>query len=87
MNRILTPREEEVMQILWHLKKTFVKEILEKFKESKPPYNTISSMVRKLEAEGKGKAGFKVFGNTYRYFPFLKKAAYRRFFLGNVIRE
>ena len=85
MKRILTPREEEVMQILWQLKKAFVKEILEQFKDPKPPYNTISSVVRKLESEGM--VGFQAFGNTHQYFPILKKAAYRRFVLIKLIRD
>ncbi len=85
MKRMLTPREEAVMQILWRLKKCFVKEILEQLPEPKPPYNTISSVVRKLEAEGM--VGFKAFGKTHQYFPILKKSTYRRRVLSKIIRE
>jgi BlaI family penicillinase repressor len=38
----LTRAEEEVMQILWRLKRGFIKEILEKFEEPRPAYSTVS---------------------------------------------
>lgn len=72
----LTHKEEEVMQILWRLEKAFVKEIIEEMPEPKPPYNTISSIVRKLE--GQGLIGHKAFGKTHRYFPVLKKESYKK---------
>ena len=46
----LTKTEERIMQILWKLKKAFVKDIIEQLPdEPKPPYNTISSVVRILK--------------------------------------
>lgn len=74
MNK-LTHKEEEIMQILWSLKKGFVKEILEKMSEPKPPYNTVSSIVRKLETMGL--VSHEAFGKTHRYYPILKKENYR----------
>jgi len=75
MNR-LTHKEEEIMQILWTLRKGFVKEILEQMREPKPPYNTVSSIVRKLESMGL--VGHEAFGKTHRYYPILKKENYRK---------
>ena len=72
----LTHKEEEVMQILWSLKKGFVKEILELMSEPKPPYNTVSSIVRKLETMNL--VGHEAFGKTHRYYPILKKENYRK---------
>ena len=72
----LTHKEEEIMRILWDLKKGFVKDILEKMSEPKPPYNTISSTVRELESMGL--VGHEAFGKTHRYFPILKKERYRK---------
>ena len=34
----LNPKEEEIMQILWRLKKAFVKEIVAEMKSPRPPY-------------------------------------------------
>ncbi|UOQ64649.1 BlaI/MecI/CopY family transcriptional regulator [Hymenobacter volaticus] len=72
----LTKTEERIMQILWKLKKAFVKDIIEQLPdEPKPPYNTISSVVRILER--KEYVGFKAYGKTYEYFPLISRAQYR----------
>lgn len=72
----LTKTEERIMQIMWNLKKAFVKDIIEYLPDNpKPPYNTISSVVRILER--KGFIGFKVYGKTYEYFPLISKTEYR----------
>ena len=63
------------MQILWTLNKAFVKDILEELPDPKPPYNTVSSIVRKLENEGF--VDHHTYGNTHQYFPLLKKSQYR----------
>lgn len=63
------------MTILWRLGNAFVNDILAEMEEPKPPYNTVSSIVRKLEAEGL--VGYDAFGKTHRYFPILKKEDYR----------
>lgn len=71
----LTHKEEEVMTILWRLGKAFVNDILNEMEEPRPPYNTVSSIVRKLV--GEGLIGYEAFGKTHRYFPLLKKEDYR----------
>ena len=42
----LTRAEEEIMQILWEIKKGFVKNIVENFPDPKPAYNTVSTIVQ-----------------------------------------
>lgn len=71
----LNHKEEEVMHILWKLEKAFVKEIIAEM-PGKPPYNTISSVVRKLE--NMSLIGHEDFGKTYRYYPILKKEDYKK---------
>src|SRR6476620_9358056 len=71
----LTKAEERIMQILWKLQKAFVKDVIEELdEEPKPPYNTISSIVRILEK--KGYLSFKAYGKTYEYFPLVDKETY-----------
>jgi BlaI family penicillinase repressor len=71
----LTKTEERIMQIFWDVKSAFIKDIIDKLPdEPKPPYNTISSVVRILVK--KGYIGFNSYGNTYQYFPVVTKAAY-----------
>lgn len=77
----LTKAEEQVMQVLWGLEKGFVNDILEKFPEPKPAYNTISTIVRILEK--KGFIDHKAYGKTHEYFPTVSKKEYtRKYFKG-----
>ena len=70
----LTRREEEIMQIIWKLGRAFPKEIMEYLTKPIPPYNTILSMVRKLESNGW--LAFKKFGKSHQYFPLVEKKDY-----------
>lgn len=81
----LTNAEERVMQILWQLKKAFVKDIIARMPDPKPPYNTISSVVRILEK--KGFVDHKAYGKTHEYFPAISKVAYKRFAFKNLMKS
>ncbi|HNY01096.1 MAG TPA: BlaI/MecI/CopY family transcriptional regulator [Bacteroidales bacterium] len=72
----LTRAEEEVMQVLWTLGKGFIHDLLEKFPEPKPAYNTVSTIIRILEQ--KGFVGHKAYGRTHEYFPVISKKDYTR---------
>ncbi|WP_339894528.1 BlaI/MecI/CopY family transcriptional regulator, partial [uncultured Algibacter sp.] len=67
----LTKAEEDIMQILWQLKKANVKAIIEEFPEPKPAYNTVSTIVRILE--NKGFVDYKKEGKGHVYFPLMEK--------------
>jgi len=75
----LTNKEEEIMKILWQLKKAFVKEIMEEITHSKPHYNTLSTIVRNLEE--KKYVGFEAFGKTHRYYPLITREEYYKRFV------
>ena len=77
----LTRAEEQVMQILWDIKKGFVKDVIGKMPDPKPAYNTISTIIRILEK--KGFVNYKSYGNTHEYFPNITRDEYRSFFLKN----
>ncbi len=81
----LTKAEEPVMQIIWRLKTVFVKDVIKELPEPKPPYNTISSIVRMLE--GKGFLGHKAYGKTHEYFPVITKGAYRKEMFKSIVSE
>lgn len=72
----LTVKEEEIMQVLWDLKKALVRDIMDKLPNSEQPYTTISSIVRILER--KGFVSHKPYGKTHEYFPLISKVEYRR---------
>ena len=79
----LTKAEEQIMQILWDLKKGFVKDILERLPDPKPAYNTVSTIVRILQE--KGFVGHETFEKSHCYFPMLDRETYTRKFLRNFI--
>jgi len=81
----LTKAEEQVMQILWKLRKAFVKDVVEHFGALKPAYNTVSTIIRILEK--KGFVSYKSYGNTYEYFPLISKNEYSSIYLGNFVRK
>lgn len=45
----LTIQEEEVMLHIWSMGECFVKDIVAKFPEPKPPYTTVASIVNNLK--------------------------------------
>ena len=83
--RELTRAEEEIMQVLWKIKKGFVKEILEHFNEPKPAYNTISTIVRILQE--KGFVSHKAYGRTHEYFPIVSKDDYSKMHLKTFVKD
>jgi len=48
----LTQRELAVLEILWNIESGFVNDVLDKFPDPKPPYTTVSSIIRILETKG-----------------------------------
>jgi len=83
--RELTRAEEEVMQVLWKLKKGFVKDILEHFDDPKPAYNTVSTIVRILQ--DKGFVGHTAYGRTHEYFPLVTKEEYSKSHLNSFVND
>ena len=79
----LTKAEEQVMQILWQIKRGFVKDILAKMPDPKPAYNTVSTIVRILEK--KGFVSYQAYGKTHEYYPLVAKKDYSHFFLKSFI--
>ncbi len=79
----LTNKEEEIMHILWKLKKAFVKEVMAEITEEQPHYNTLSTIIRNLEE--KGFVSHNAFGNTHQYFPVVSMEDYRKRFMNTAI--
>ncbi len=67
----LTNREEQIMDYLWGHGPSFVKDIKASFKDPKPHYNTVSTLVRNLEQ--KKAIDHEDFGTTYRYYAAISK--------------
>jgi BlaI family penicillinase repressor len=81
----LTKAEEQVMQILWQLKESIVKDVLEKMPEPRPAYNTVSTVIRVLES--KGVISHKAYGNSHVYFPLISEEEYKKFTFDKMMKN
>ena len=81
----LTKAEERIMQILWDLERGFIKDIQEHFPNPKPPYNTISTIVRVLVK--KEIVSYKSYGGSYQYFPLITREDYRSEQMGRLMNN
>ena len=79
----LTNKEEEILHILWQLKKGFVKDVVSKLPNPKPHYNTISTLIRKMEEKGYIK--YIAYGKTHEYYPVITKEEYRKKYMSKTI--
>ncbi len=81
----LTKAEERIMQILWDIKKGYIKDIQDEFSEPKPPYNTVSTIVRVLVK--KDIVSFNKYGNTYEYFPMITREEYSKSQMNRLVSD
>lgn len=81
----LTQKEEEVMEFFWDEGSLFVKQIVEKYADPKPHFNTISTYVRTLEE--KGFLSHERFGTSHRYFAVISKKEYQNRTLKGVVKK
>ena len=81
----LTKREEELMKLFWEKGPMFVKEIIPLLDDPKPHFNTISTIVRGLEA--KGFVAHEAFGNTHRYYAAVSESEHGKQTLGSVVNR
>jgi|SRR5699024_2721824 len=75
--KTLTRAEEEIMQLLWKLKKANVAELIEEMEAPKPAYNTVSTIVRILV--DKKFVDYTKKGRGHFYFPIIDKETYSSF--------
>jgi BlaI family transcriptional regulator, penicillinase repressor len=74
MTKQLTKAEEQIMQVLWDLEESSVKDIITQLPEPKPAYNTVSTIIRILET--KEFVAHKTEGRGYVYYPIIDKDTY-----------
>lgn len=74
-NKELTRAEEQIMQILWEIRKGFIKDVILRMPKPKPAYSTVSTIMRILVT--KGFVGYKAYGKTHEYFPLIDRETYK----------
>ena len=83
--KALTKREDQIMEIVWRLRKGFIRDIIEGFPEPKPHYNTVATLVKILVK--KGVLESELVGNTHQYSPTQSFEEYREQQLSGIKRK
>lgn len=82
----LTAQEEQVMQAIWRTGEGVVKDFIAQLAHGDTiPYTTVASIVKNLEKKEYIRS--KKIGNTNLYTPAIELEAYKKHFLGGVVRE
>ncbi|MBD5210358.1 MAG: BlaI/MecI/CopY family transcriptional regulator [Bacteroidales bacterium] len=81
----LTDKEEELMRMLWEHGPMFVSQLLELYPEPKPHFNTVSTVIRRLES--KGIVAHNDVSGSYQYYPVAERETYGNRSLGRVIKS
>lgn len=81
----LTPKEEELMQLLWEHGPILISKLVELYPDPKPHFNTVSTVVRRLEA--KGFVGHNEVGGAFHYYALVEKEYFRRRSFGDFIKN
>ncbi len=71
----LTRREDQIMQVVWQLKRVFIRDIVGALPTPKPHYNTVATIVKVLVK--KGVLQSEKFGNMHQYTATLGFEDYR----------
>jgi predicted transcriptional regulator len=74
--KTLTKAEEQIMQILWELEEAVIKQVVDGFKEPKPAYTTVATVLKVLDK--KGFVEHRKIGNTYLFSPMVSKTDYTK---------
>lgn len=84
--RMLTEKEAFIMNILWDSERPlYVREILEKYPEPRPHFNTVATTVRILE--DKGYVAHEVVGGSHRFIAIASRDDFRARGLADLIRD
>lgn len=81
----LTPKEEELMQLLWEHGPIAISQLVELYPDPKPHFNTVSTVVRRLEA--KEFVGHDDVNGAFHYYAKVAKEYFRNRSFGNFIKN
>lgn len=70
----LSKSEEELMNIVWKLKKAFMKDLLDAYPNPKPATTTVATLLKRMA--DKGFVAYKSYGRSREYYPLVKKKDY-----------
>ena len=73
------------MQLLWEYAPIQISKLVELYPEPKPHFNTVSTVMRRLE--NNGIVGHNEISGSYHYYAIAKKEDFRNRSFGNLIRN
>lgn len=76
MEKQLTKAEEQIMQQLWLLQKSFLRDLVDSFPEPKPHQNTVATILKTLHH--KGFVEIESIGRNHLYIPLISKDDYSK---------
>ena len=74
--KTLTKAEEEIMQVLWKLGKSFLRDITNEMPNPKPHQNTVATILKILVE--KDFVGIEVYGRMHLYYALVNKDVYSK---------
>ncbi len=83
--QVLTEKEAVIMNMLWSEGPLFVREMLERYPEPRPHFNTVATTVRILE--DKGYVDHEVVGTSHRFRAVADRNDFRERSLAEVVRN
>lgn len=81
----LTKQEEDVMRVIWQLRKCGVKDVVEVLPAPKPPYTTVASVINNLK--NKAFVTQTKCGKAYVYEPAIEENEYKTRFMSGFVRD
>lgn len=81
----LTPQEENVMNAFWDTNASTIKEIITTLEPTAPPYTTVASIVRNLEAKGYLRGTHE--GKRYIYEILISRSDYSEYSMGRLVGQ
>lgn len=81
----LTAKESEIMRMLWQNGPMFVRQMLERYPDPKPHFNTVSTTVRILE--DKGYVAHEVVGGSFRYYAVAEMEQFRQRSFSDLVKR
>lgn len=85
MEKQLTRAEEQVMQQLWLLKESFLRELVDSFAEPKPHQNTVATILKTLHH--KGFVNIESVGRNHLYIPTISKDEYGKQYVRGLVKN
>ena len=70
----LSKSEEQLMNHIWEMETSFMKDLIEKYPKPKPASTTIATLLKRMQ--DKGYVGYKTFGRSRQYYALIKKSAH-----------